>query len=216
VLRPQNDHHSITSDVSWSILLRHLPASWLRFVLPGLAIAPRLEGRVLCLCGSLVDRPTINSQRNRRRLFIDCNGLRIVTFPVDSEVIRIEDNALDRCGSLKSLVLRSSVELIGVACFDRCKAVSKRTFELPSHPCELPDIPSTVRDYVDIPDSVEVLWTFGSFKRRSVHVLCFGDESRLDVIMAKSGNSRSRYSFLRVASRSVKRFRMNLEFARDA
>jgi hypothetical protein len=177
----------------------------------------RVSKFAFCACASLesIAVPSTVTEIGTSCLF-GCEKLQNLTFPVDSELVRIEDNALARCHSLESLFLPSSVEFVGVDCFDGCKALSSLTFGLPSHLRELLDIPSPLEGFVRIPDSVEVLCAFGTLRRQSVQVLIFGDESSLnEVIRVTPDHSRRHLSFLRVSSRSLKRFRMNLEFATD-
>jgi hypothetical protein len=100
--------------------------------------------------------------------------------PIDSAVVRIEAEAFDDCGRLKSMAMPSSTEFVGETCFSGCPSLSDFTFASSSHVRKLLDLPYVLSGFVNIPDSVEIL-SFHRDKRRSPRrTLIFGTESRLD------------------------------------
>jgi hypothetical protein len=81
-------------------------------------------------------------------------------------------------------------------------------------------IPCTMSCFISIPDSVEIVGSFGGWRCSSDQVLNFGMESRLRAIRipadARDDPLLWCRSFLRVSTRSLKIFRMNLEFETTA
>jgi hypothetical protein len=150
--------------------------------------------------------------------FLKCQKLALLQFPVDSELVRIENMAFRYCSSLESLILPPSVEFVGEGAFVECVSFSSLMFGSPSHLRELLAIPVVLSGFLSIPDSVEVLGSFGTspFAGDRVQVLSFGAESRLRAIRIprhEDGDLLFCYrSFLRVSTRTLRIFRMNLEF----
>jgi hypothetical protein len=150
--------------------------------------------------------------------FSHCHKLAHSPLPVDSEVVRIEQMAFESCCSLESLALPSSVEFVGEACFEGCDSFSNLTFGSPSRLLELLAIPQLLSGFVCIPDSVEILGSFGTSNYSSdyVQVLSFGVDSKLSAIRIRTEEDGDLFfcyrSFLQVSTRSLKSFRMNLEF----
>jgi hypothetical protein len=156
--------------------------------------------------------------------FAGCRTLANSPFPVNSEIVRIGEMAFMGCESLKSLYLPSSVEFVGDSCFNRCDLLSKLAFVLPSHLRELLDVPCRLPGPVDIPDSVEVLGLSDWSDLRREQVFNFGSQSklreirvrrdRLSIAVRHFSEDPPPYdqSFLQVSTRSLKVFRMKLEF----
>jgi hypothetical protein len=140
-----------------------------------------------------------------------------LSLSAESELARIENNAFEGCCVLTSMFLPSSVEFVGESCFENCVSLSSLRFGSPSHLRELLDLPRPLSGVIDIPDSVETLGLFGSFREQANQVLRFGVDSRLNQIKAAKvkdarDTSLVRRSLLLVSTRSVKMMRMNLEF----
>jgi hypothetical protein len=146
--------------------------------------------------------------------FESCSKLVSSPLPIDSNLIRIEWAAFRECWSLKSMFLPSSVEFVGIWCFVNCDSLSSLTFGSPSHLRELLHLPSFLRGPLSIPDSVEIL-RFGGTQNIPVYgrTLIFGPESKL-AKMKQDAYLDDRYmvSFLQVSTRSLKVFRVKLEF----
>jgi hypothetical protein len=150
----------------------------------------------------------------------NCHRLANVFLAVDSEIVRIGDGAFWNCLALRSLFLPSSVEFVGKGCFAGCIGLSSLTFGSPSHLRELLDLPRSLSGFISIPDSVETLVLFGRLRRIQTQVLSFGVESRLNEVRKATvktfhnpiNSLLVRRSFLVVSSRSLKAFRMKLEF----
>jgi hypothetical protein len=163
---------------------------------------------------SIILPSTVNSIGSE--CFAKCLALANSPFSVDSEIAHIRYKAFESCSSLKSLFLPASVEVVDENCFEGCDSLSTLTFGSPSHLRNLLDVPRHLSGVVPIPDSVEIMWSFGGL---TDHALEFGPESRLIEIKVKpikSDRRRRRQlpsrSFERVSSRTLKMFRKNLEF----
>jgi hypothetical protein len=155
--------------------------------------------------------------------FFRCHKLESVVFAEDSRLVRIEGMAFSRCESLKSLSLPPLLEFVGPHCFTGCSCFSTLTFASPSRLRVLLDAPVLWAGFQAIPDSVEVLQLCRSGHDRDWCTLTFGDESRLREVgtnlfpigtVFPSSVGQFRF-FLRATSRSVKLFRLNLEFGKS-
>jgi hypothetical protein len=145
--------------------------------------------------------------------FFGCRKLVVSPLPVDSEVVRIERIAFSGCGSLRSMILPPSVAFVGEFCFRECSALSSLTFASPSHLRELLDLPPQLPVFLSIPDSVEILSFQSAPPPLHDRTLIFGPDSRLTEIRAKRSPRSSRWrSFVQFSSRSLKAFRIDLEF----
>jgi hypothetical protein len=169
-----------------------------------------------CVCGfleSIILPSTVKTIGTR--CFAKCLHLLNSPLPVDSEVVRIGDMAFECCRSLKSFVIPSPVEFVGENCFAKCDSLSHFAFRSPSHLREFLDVPRPFSGFVCIPDSVEILDSIGYSTGPCDQVLSFGLESRLIEIKPlspRSDGSPLRRTFVRVSARSLKHFRMKLEF----
>jgi hypothetical protein len=153
-----------------------------------------------------------------RMCFSGCGRLANSPFPVDSEIVRIGELAFQSCQSLTSFAIPSSAECVGGRCFERCLSLSILTFASPSHVRTLLHLPPALLGFVSIPDSVDILESFGLVSQDGGHrVLDFGVESKLTELTAnpieafrrRRGLSRA---FLRISTSSLKALRMKLEF----
>jgi hypothetical protein len=150
------------------------------------------------------------------RCFDLCQNLENSPLPADSGVVRIGQQAFSNCHFLSSLFLPSSVEFVGEHCFDGCGSLSKLTFASPSHLRELLDLPARLSGLVAIPDSVEILRIYKRWEDRFRDtVLTFGAELRLTQFRVVSEDSLPCRLLVRVSARSLKLFRINLEFETD-
>jgi hypothetical protein len=148
-----------------------------------------------------------------RRCFHRCVDLESSPLRADSRLRRIEEFAFSGCSLLKSMVIPSALEFLGEHCFDDCNSLSRLTFAPPSHLRELLHIPPKLSGFVSIPDSVEIISFRGLSAPHGDLVLTFGSESRLVETSPRHFPVPIHYrSFVQVNSRSLKRFRLNLEF----
>jgi hypothetical protein len=143
-----------------------------------------------------------------------------VTFPSDSRLLRIEHRLFSNCRSLRSLVIPALVEFIGYESFQQTYSLSSLSFASQSHLRELRDWPPGASQSLGLPDAVEFL----SFRQDITHplrcVLTFDRDSRLRLIAAmpipgSPGGTVPLRVIVHVTSRSLKVFRLDLEFAVD-
>jgi hypothetical protein len=118
------------------------------------------------------------------------------------------------------MFLPASLEFVGEFCFAGCASLSSFTFGSPAHLRELLSIPSLLSGLVSIPDSVEVISVFDTVPRSVPLVLGFGIESKLNEIRtpakAPAGSSLIQPRiFPQFSSRSLKKFRVRMEFESD-
>jgi hypothetical protein len=83
-------------------------------------------------------------------------------------------------------------------------------FSIPSHLDALLNLPPALSGLVHIPDSVEILHFATSPEDNGNYELCFGRESKLELIKTTANRS-----FLRFSSETLKLFRSKAEFGRD-
>jgi hypothetical protein len=150
--------------------------------------------------------------------FSDCRSLEEVKIREDSQLIRIQGSAFALCSSLRTLFIPSSVEFVGVECFRNCSSLSALGFSSAPKIRELLSLPPVRPDPIAIPDSVEILDFSPDMGRALSCTLQFGEGSKLTefhrVVRRLTWSGFSPYRlFVRVSSRTLKRFRSNLEFA---
>jgi hypothetical protein len=147
--------------------------------------------------------------------FAFCSRLERIEFPTSMSLDRIECEAFARCRKLQSLAIPSSVEHIGRDCFSDClvTVLSKLAFPAPSHLKELLSLPPNCAGLVDIPDSVEIIEFSFQGGPHVPHALNFGCESKLNEVRTIWISSPgARRSLLRVSNRTLRIFRLRLEF----
>jgi hypothetical protein len=154
------------------------------------------------------------------KCFWNCKRLSNSPLSADSQIVRIEGRAFVYCSSLKSMFLSASLEFVGAFCFAGCASLSSFTFGSPAHLRELLHIPSRLSGFVSIPDSIEIFSVCDTAPRSVPLVLSFGIESKLNEIRtrAKKPHGRSliqHRTFLQFSSRSLKKFRVRMEFESD-
>jgi hypothetical protein len=143
----------------------------------------------------------------KRECFRDCQSLVTVAFPADSNWVRIGSRTFSACYSLQRICLPSAVEFIKWDCFWQCVKLSDLLFSSPCRLKELWDLPLVWPGLREIPDSVEFV-AFSIYRgEKAEYALEFGRESKLRQIQTLA-----RRSLLRVSSRTLKRFRSELEF----
>jgi hypothetical protein len=143
--------------------------------------------------------------------FYACWALANSPLPLDSQIVRIDEDVFGECESLTSFIFPSSLEYVGECCFLACNSLSNAIFSSPSHLRELLDVPAQISGVISIPDCVEILSCHETPKPPNARVLDFGRESKLGQI--RPGEfGRAKRTFLQVSSRSLKLLRINLEF----
>jgi hypothetical protein len=149
--------------------------------------------------------------------FRACCSLHSVSFNPDSKLLMIGRRAFWKCVNLTSLVIPSSVECVGKYCFTGCLSLRSFVFSEPSHVWGLRDLPPIWEGMHNIPDSVENLeYTASRINdHSSEYWLQFGSDSQLKYVepAGESLVTKVNRSFLHVSSRSLKLFRLRLEFA---
>jgi hypothetical protein len=138
-----------------------------------------------------------------------CASLESIELPTHSKLVRIERVAFCSCASLRSIFVPASTEFVGDHCFHGCDSLLALTFGSGSRLREFLDVPTGLRDFVEIPDSVEIIGCSGSsrYGGRAEYKLSFGRESRLHTIdgmfLHNSGRAWSRGASISPATRNV-------------
>jgi hypothetical protein len=176
--------------------------------------------------------------------FASCSSLQSVVFAPDSKLTTIGPSAFQNCEALQALWLPPLVTWIGEACFTGCWYLQTFAFSSPCRLRKLLDLPPVSPGVREIPDSVEVLRFRRPADSRVEYTLVFGRESKLREVACKTGDAEApersaeeetgwgwpwgtrveppvkpalpMRSFLLVTSRSLKRFRSNLEYDPEA
>jgi hypothetical protein len=172
-----------------------------------------IEGTVFQACEMLeaIDLPS-TLETIGEMTFSECSRLARIGFSQNSHLLRIEKAAFSKCTSLQSIEIPASVEYIGENCFAHCFSLAALTFLPPPHVRELLDLPPQLPGSTEIPDCVECLGFCGPADQGCQHTLVFGAESKLETVKPPDDDQVDRQSFVRVSSRSLKRFRLSLEF----
>jgi hypothetical protein len=103
-----------------------------------------------------------------------------ISFESNSRLLRIESDAFSR-SSLQSIVIPSSVEILGSSCFSECKSLSSISFESHSRLLRIASdafSKSSLQSIV-IPSSVEILGSSCFLRCESLSSISFESNSRL-------------------------------------
>jgi hypothetical protein len=138
-----------------------------------------------------------------------------VTFLPDSKLTHIDVGAFQGCSSLTSFVVPSSVVSIGKVSFSDCSSLSDLQFAPPSHVRELFSLPLRPGGLTEVPDSVETLALLDRYQVFDQHALVVGPESRLKRMEFNQYLKQRSGLFLRLSSRTLKRYRSKEEGLED-
>jgi hypothetical protein len=150
------------------------------------------------------------------KCFRHCEELTFVTFESGSKLTRIGDFAFSDCDSLTTITIPASVQRIGKHCFSECPSLIEILFESQSKLSEIGDFGECLLDWIDIPDSVEVIGSLPFAREDSSCVVMFGQKSHLSVVSVVDIESESafyRRAFARYSEGTLRRLRSFAELS---
>jgi hypothetical protein len=150
------------------------------------------------------------------KYFRHCEELRCVTFESGSKLTTIGDLAFSDCDSPTTITIPASVRRIGKHCFVNCPSLTQILFESQSQVYAIGDFGECLLEWIDIPDSVEVIGSLPFAREDSSCVVMFGQESQLvfvSVVDIESESAVYRRAFARYSEGTLRRLRSFAESA---